>query len=118
MGGEPGRTLALAQPGADPNPLGLAQVRQLVEAVGIEQQQPSEALQLVPQLALAWVCRSRVGSQARSKNHRIKSLQGPGRLQGVLFEQHHMGLAGPKPRGPSFGHQGLEAAAAAGASPQ
>ena len=117
MGGEPGRTLALAQPGADPSPLGLGQLHQLVEAVGIKQQQPTEALQLIPQLALAWVCRSRGGTQARSKNHRIKSFQGPGLLQGVLVEEHHMGLAGPKPRGPSFGHQGLEAAAAAGASP-
>ena len=121
MGGQPGRTLALAQPLARSSSLVLVQIRQPVEAIGIEQQEPRETLQLIPQLLmvlLAWVCQSLVrGSQTRSNNHRIKSLQGPGQLQGGGIEHHHMGLAGTKPRRSNLGHQGLEAAAAAGASP-
>ena len=117
MGRQPGWALALTQPLAGARFQALAQLCQPVEAIGIEQQEPPEPLQLVPQLLLAGISLPLACPQARSKHHRIKSLQGPGRFQGGRIQQDYMGLAGPKSGRSCFGHQGLEAAAAAGTSP-
>ena len=101
MGRQPGGSPALLQPAAR----SLRSPGQVVEAIGIEHQQPRELLQLCPGGG-----RWRLRPQARAQQQRI---QAP--LQLIQFAPHHMGEAQPEPLGQRCRQLRLQAAAAAGA---